>query len=77
MKLTEEIKKEDEEKAKDAPLKDSRGQILKAPEVIEDTVAKDSYGRVIPLVLNAPNSTSDGLQITAYCFGFLNLFIYD
>jgi len=47
MKLTEEIKKEDEEKAKDAPLKDSRGQILKAPEVIEDTVAKDSYGRVI------------------------------
>ena len=47
MKLTEEIKKEDEEKAKDAPLKDSRGQILKAPEVIADTVAKDSYGRVI------------------------------
>jgi hypothetical protein len=47
VKTAEEIKKEQEEKAKDAPLKDSYGRVLKAPEVKEDTVAKDSYGRVI------------------------------
>lgn len=47
LKTAEEINKEKEEQEKDAPLKDSKGQILKAPVVKEDTVSKDSYGRVL------------------------------
>ena len=46
---TDEELKEEEEKNKDKPkvLKDSKGRILKAPEVVEETGPKDSYGRVI------------------------------
>lgn len=41
------MKKEDE-KAK--PIVDSSGKVIKAPVKVEDTVAKDAYGRVIKTV---------------------------
>ena len=46
---TDEELKEEAEKNKDKPviLKDSKGRILKAPEVKEETQVKDSFGKVI------------------------------
>lgn len=47
MKTEEVIKKEKEEKEKDAPLKDSHGRVIKTLEKVDDGIAKDSRGQVI------------------------------